>query len=222
MAVTIKIPTSLRRFAGGVAVVEVASATVRDALDALDAAHPGIKAKLCDSDGNLRRFINIYADEEDIRFLDHLDTALEDGTELQIVPAIAGGAGETSALTADQRRRYARQLTLDEVGRRGQERLLAARVALDGDGPAAQEAATYLAAAGVGRLEVSPSLHARLAARLGALNPDVTLAVGGSDQVADLRLPPFETDDRLTGSRAALAALVALCTGASGEGEASP
>lgn len=91
MAVTIKIPTSLRRFAGGHDHVTVDAADVRGALDGLEGAHPGIKAKICDGDGNLRRFINVYADQEDIRFLDNLDTPLTDGSEIQIVPAIAGG-----------------------------------------------------------------------------------------------------------------------------------
>ncbi len=91
MAVTIRIPTSLRKFAGGHDQVSVGAATVRGALDGLEDAHPGIKAKICDGDGNLRRFINVYADQEDIRFLDNLDTALSDGSEIQIVPAIAGG-----------------------------------------------------------------------------------------------------------------------------------
>jgi molybdopterin-synthase adenylyltransferase len=91
MSIAIKIPTSLRRFVGGQDQVDVAGVNVREALDGLEAAHPGIKAKICDAEGNLRRFINVYADQEDIRFLDNLETALGDGAELQIVPAIAGG-----------------------------------------------------------------------------------------------------------------------------------
>ena len=91
MSVAIKIPTSLRRFVGGQDQVDVAGQNVREALDGLEAAHPGIKAKICDVEGNLRRFINVYADQEDIRFLDNLETPLGDGAELQIVPAIAGG-----------------------------------------------------------------------------------------------------------------------------------
>lgn len=91
MSVAIKIPTSLRRFVGGQDQVDVAGQNVREALDGLEAAHPGIKAKICDAQGNLRRFINVYADQEDIRFLDNLETNLGDGAELQIVPAIAGG-----------------------------------------------------------------------------------------------------------------------------------
>ena len=91
MSVAIKIPTSLRRFVDGHDEIAVAGHNVREALDGLEAAHPGIKAKICDAQGNLRRFINVYADQEDIRFLDNLETPLGDGAELQIVPAIAGG-----------------------------------------------------------------------------------------------------------------------------------
>jgi molybdopterin synthase sulfur carrier subunit len=91
MAVNIKIPASLRKFCEGQESVGVDAGDVREALDQLEVAHPGIKSKLCDDKGNVRRFINIYADAEDIRFLDNLDTGLDDGAELQIVPAIAGG-----------------------------------------------------------------------------------------------------------------------------------
>lgn len=87
----IKIPASLRKFADGAEAIDVEATDVRSALDALEAAHPGIKSKLCDDTGNVRRFVNIYADSEDIRFLDNLDTTLEPSAELQIVPAIAGG-----------------------------------------------------------------------------------------------------------------------------------
>jgi molybdopterin synthase sulfur carrier subunit len=91
MSVAIKIPTSLRRFVGGQNQVDVSGQNVREALDGLEEAHPGIKSKICDAEGNLRRFINVYADQEDIRFLDNLETHLAEGAELQIVPAIAGG-----------------------------------------------------------------------------------------------------------------------------------
>ena len=90
--VTIRIPTALRKFASGQDHVLVAGENVREALNGLEVMHPGIKAKICDQDGNLRRFINVYADQEDIRFLENLDTTLAPGAEVQIVPAIAGGA----------------------------------------------------------------------------------------------------------------------------------
>lgn len=91
MAVQIKIPASLRKFVANQDTVAVDAVNVREALDALESAHPGIKSKLCDDSGNVRRFINIYANAEDIRFLDNLDTRLADNAELQVVPAIAGG-----------------------------------------------------------------------------------------------------------------------------------
>ena len=91
MSVTIRIPTALRKFASGADHVIVPGDNVRQAIDGLEENHPGIKAKICDEAGNLRRFINVYANQEDIRFLENLDTQLADGAELQIVPAIAGG-----------------------------------------------------------------------------------------------------------------------------------
>lgn len=90
MAISVRIPTPLRKYTDGRDVVTVAGATVREVIDALDRAHPGIKDRLCDGKG-LRRFVNVYYKDEDIRFLDNVDTQLEDGSELTVVPAIAGG-----------------------------------------------------------------------------------------------------------------------------------
>ena len=89
--VTFKIPTPLRKFTGGADKVEATGATVIEAIDNLDSQHNGIKGKLCDDSGKMRRFINIYANQDDIRFLNNLQTELSDGDELSIVPAIAGG-----------------------------------------------------------------------------------------------------------------------------------
>ncbi|MEZ4269803.1 MAG: hypothetical protein R3F39_25880 [Myxococcota bacterium] len=111
------------------------------------------------------------------------------------------------ALEPTQVARYARHLLLAGVGRAGQERLLAAGVRLLGEGLAAEEAATYLAAAGVGRLVLTPGLAERLAARLAALNPDVAVVTEGP---ADLTLAEAAPDTRLVGSMAALSALVEL------------
>jgi molybdopterin synthase sulfur carrier subunit len=91
MSVRIRIPTPLRRFTANKETVEVSAANVKGAIDALEAAHPGIKERLCDESGALRRFVNIYYKDEDIRFLDNIETAIDDGSELSIVPAIAGG-----------------------------------------------------------------------------------------------------------------------------------
>jgi sulfur-carrier protein len=93
MSIRIRIPTPLRRFTDNKDIVDVQAATVRAAIDALEAQHPGIKDRLCDERGALRRFVNVYYRDEDIRFLDNIDTKLDDGSELSIVPAIAGGRG---------------------------------------------------------------------------------------------------------------------------------
>jgi molybdopterin converting factor small subunit len=91
VAVTVRIPTQLRQLSGGASEVSVEAATVSEALKALDAAHPGFNERLFDENGGLRRFVNVFVAEEDIRFLDGVDTALTDGQTLSIVPAVAGG-----------------------------------------------------------------------------------------------------------------------------------
>lgn len=88
--ITVRIPTPLRSLTGGNEQVEVSGATLREAIDALEKAHPGIKDRLLDEKG-VRRFINIYVGDEDARFLDGLETKLVSNTEISIVPAIAGG-----------------------------------------------------------------------------------------------------------------------------------
>jgi len=90
---TIKIPTPLRKFTADKDAVDVAGDTVGAALQALDAAHPGILAKIFDDEGKIRRFINVYAGDEDVRFQDGLKTKVGAGDEIAIIPAIAGGAG---------------------------------------------------------------------------------------------------------------------------------
>jgi sulfur-carrier protein len=92
VAVTIRIPTQLRPLAGGAAEVSVDGATVGEALKALDATHPGFEERLFDDGGTkLRRFVNVFVADEDIRYLDGVATPLPDGTVLSIVPAVAGG-----------------------------------------------------------------------------------------------------------------------------------
>jgi molybdopterin synthase sulfur carrier subunit len=87
----VRIPTSLRKYTQGQAEVTVAGADVRAVLDALEAANPGIKERICDDAGQVRRFVNVFVGEEDIRFLDNLATPVKDADEVSIVPAIAGG-----------------------------------------------------------------------------------------------------------------------------------
>ena len=91
MSVNVRIPTPLRKLTGGADEVAADGATVGELIDNLDAAHAGLKARLCDEAGEIRRFVNIYVNDEDVRFLDGRNTALKDGDEVSIVPAIAGG-----------------------------------------------------------------------------------------------------------------------------------
>ncbi len=90
MTVTVRIPTPLRSLTGGEEQVKSSGATVRAVIDELEQNHPGMRDRLLDEKG-VRRFVNIYVGDEDIRFLDGLDTKLENGVEISIVPAIAGG-----------------------------------------------------------------------------------------------------------------------------------
>ena len=91
MSLTIKIPTQLNIFTGGSREVQVEAASVGDALKALDAAHPGLADRLFDDSGQLRRFVNVFLADEDVRFLDGLATPIVEGQTLSIVPAVAGG-----------------------------------------------------------------------------------------------------------------------------------
>ena len=93
MSVSVRIPTILRTYTGGESSVELAAdvATLRGAFDALEATAPGILARLVGDTGELRRFINIYVNDDDVRFLDGLSTPVADGASISIVPAVAGG-----------------------------------------------------------------------------------------------------------------------------------
>jgi molybdopterin synthase sulfur carrier subunit len=89
--VQVRVPTPLRKLTGGAEAVEADGATVAALVADLDRRHPGMKDRICDEGGQVRRFVNIFVNGEDIRFLKHLDTALKAGDEVSIVPAIAGG-----------------------------------------------------------------------------------------------------------------------------------
>ena len=92
MAVKVLIPTPLQKFTNNRATIECnGSSNINELIDALDNNCPGIKARICDETGKPRRFLNLYVNSEDIRFLDNTDTALQDGDEVSIVPAVAGG-----------------------------------------------------------------------------------------------------------------------------------
>lgn len=91
MSVKVRIPTPLQKLTKDKAEVDIAAKNVKELLETLERQYPGIKDRLCDESGRLRRFVNIYLNEEDIRFLKQEATALKDGDEVSIVPAIAGG-----------------------------------------------------------------------------------------------------------------------------------
>ncbi len=89
--IKVRIPTPLRPLTKGQGEVEAKAGSIVEMIETLNDAHPGLKDRLCDESGELRRFVNIYVNEEDIRFLKGKDTSLKDGDEVSIVPAIAGG-----------------------------------------------------------------------------------------------------------------------------------
>ncbi len=91
MAIKVLIPTPLQKLTGDQAVIDCEGTTIKELLNYLETSCPGIKARLCDDGGELRRFVNFYVNSEDIRFLEGPDTPLKDGDEVSIVPAIAGG-----------------------------------------------------------------------------------------------------------------------------------
>ena len=126
MAVTVRIPTPLRTLTGGADEVSADGGTVAEVIENLEANHPGMKDRLCDEKG-VRRFVNIYANDEDIRFLDNLETVAQRGRHTE---HRSGHRGRGLALSLDAAagRRYARQLLLGEIGESGLERLLEAAV----------------------------------------------------------------------------------------------
>ncbi|CAN5818919.1 MoaD/ThiS family protein [soil metagenome] len=93
MSVTVRVPTTLRTLTAGASEVTVEGDTVADALTALEQAHPGFRERLLDDEGKLRRFVNVFVADDDVRFLQGLETPVPDGETLSIIPAVAGGCG---------------------------------------------------------------------------------------------------------------------------------
>ncbi len=93
MAVTVRVPTTLRALTSGSAEVQVTGNTLAEVLDSLEAAHPGFRSRILDDDGGLRRFVNVFVSDDDVRFLGGLNTEVPDGETVTIVPAVAGGCG---------------------------------------------------------------------------------------------------------------------------------
>ena len=91
VSVTVRIPTTLRPLSGGASTVSVNGSTLREVLQGLDKAHPGFTAKLLDEAGNLHKFVNVFVADDDVRYLNGLDTQVHGGQTVSIVPAVAGG-----------------------------------------------------------------------------------------------------------------------------------
>jgi len=91
MPTQVRIPTPLRKLTGENEVVTVEGSTIAEILTSLDKTYPGLTERICDEEGNIRRFVNVFVNDEDIRFLEEKNTAVKDGDEISIVPAIAGG-----------------------------------------------------------------------------------------------------------------------------------
>ena len=92
MSVRVRVPTPLRKFTQGVDEVDAQGTTIRSIVEDLEKNYPGIKDRICDESGKVRRFVNVYVNGDDIRFLQNLETSLKEGDNISIVPAIAGGA----------------------------------------------------------------------------------------------------------------------------------
>jgi sulfur-carrier protein adenylyltransferase/sulfurtransferase len=164
MAVKVIIPTPLRAYAGKQDSVNVQASTVGEALDSLTTQYVELKRHLYADDGRLRSFVNVYVNDEDIRYLQKDETRLKEGDTISIIPSIAGGAINTTDISAGATRaraaalsneevlRYSRHLIMPEVGMEGQLKLKQAKVLCIGTGGLGAPLGLYLAAAGVGRL----------------------------------------------------------------------
>jgi sulfur-carrier protein adenylyltransferase/sulfurtransferase len=200
MANKILIPTPLRPFTGKQDAVEVDGTTIGELLANLTTKYEGLKPHLYNEQGKLRSFVNVYLNDEDIRYLEKEKTAVKPGDTVSIIPSVAGGApgvAEQLTLTNDEVKRYSRHLIMPEVGVEGQLKLKAGSVLCIGAGGLGSPAALYLAAAGVGRIgivdfdvvdysnlqrqvihstpDVGRSKLASAKDRLSALNPHITI-----------------------------------------------
>jgi molybdopterin/thiamine biosynthesis adenylyltransferase/rhodanese-related sulfurtransferase/molybdopterin converting factor small subunit len=157
--VTIIIPTALRQHTNNEDELKLNARTVSDALSELVTEFPNLRRNLFAENGRLRNFINIYLNDEDIRYMQGEGTSLKEGDTLLIVPAVAGGTdgspGEQNVtLSTSEIARYSRHLIMPEVGLEGQRKLKSASVLIVGAGGLGTPSATYLAAAGVGRIGI--------------------------------------------------------------------
>ncbi len=156
MAVKLFIPTPLRQYVGQVDALDVEGSTVGEALNEIAERFPELRRHLYNHDGKLRSFINVYLNDEDVRYLQREETPLKEADEVRIIPSIAGGssAAQAPALTSSEVLRYSRHLIMPEVGMEGQLKLKAGKVLTIGAGGLGSPLALYLAAAGVGRIGI--------------------------------------------------------------------
>src|SRR5271157_432862 len=153
------IPTPLRQFTGRQDAVTIAGATVGEVLHTLTAHYPDLRKQIFNDEGRVRSFVNVYLNDEDIRYLSKDATAARDGDTISLVPSIAGGSAlaappEEMALSKDEILRYSRHLIIPEVGMEGQQKLKSAKVLLVGAGGLGAPLGLYLAAAGIGRIGI--------------------------------------------------------------------
>src|SRR5579864_5349250 len=153
------IPTPLRQFTAKQDAVTVSGGTVGEVLTALTAQYPDLRKQIFNDEGKLRSFVNVYLNDEDIRYLKKDATAAAEGDTISLVPSIAGGSTvaappEEAALTKDEILRYSRHLIIPEVGVEGQQKLKAAKVLLVGAGGLGAPLGLYLAAAGIGKIGI--------------------------------------------------------------------
>jgi molybdopterin/thiamine biosynthesis adenylyltransferase/rhodanese-related sulfurtransferase/molybdopterin converting factor small subunit len=154
----ILIPTPLRPFTDKLDAVDIDGATIGELLQNLTTKYGGLKQHLYSADGKLRSFVNVYVNDDDIRYLQKDQTPLKAGDTVSIIPSVAGGAPSVvetlPELSGDEIKRYSRHLIMPEVGVEGQRKLKAAKVLCIGAGGLGSPAAMYLAAAGIGTLGI--------------------------------------------------------------------
>ncbi len=152
MSVNVYIPTPFRHLVGNRASVKAKGSTVSDILNDLDVQFPGFKAQVVDASGERARHINIYVNQVEIENLEGESTPLNDGDEVAVIPALAGGAPTT--LTPEMVERYSRHLIMPQVGSSGQRKIIESSVLIIGAGGLGSPVALYLALAGVGKIGI--------------------------------------------------------------------
>src|SRR4029450_2381848 len=221
MATKILIPTPLRPFTDKLDAVEIDGATIGEVLQNLTTKYAGLKQHLYAADGKLRSFVNVYVNDDDIRYLQKDQTPIKSGDTVSIIPSVAGGVPTATEalpeLSGDEIKRYSRHLIMPEVGVEGQKKLKAASVLCIGAGGLGSPAAMYLAAAGIGTLgivdfdvvdfsnlqrqiihgtpDVGRSKLASAKDRLNALNPNVHIDTYETSLSSENALRLFEPYD---------------------------